>query len=154
MVLKLKLTLTLSFKDAMEIASAALTKLEEDGKEANICVVNKYGRPLVRLYMDNTRRATANIALKKAKLSSKTGYRTGYLQSAFDNHENGLSPSLLGIKEKNLVPYAGGVPIYVESEGEKYLIGGMGISNLSEKEDEKYAIVAVETSDKFSSDRK
>jgi uncharacterized protein GlcG (DUF336 family) len=134
----------LSFSEAMKIASAALTSLSEAGQKANICVVNVDRRSLVQFSMDETRPSTAHVANLKAKLSAHTGRRTRSLRDEFKNPESDLTPAVLGIKKEEEVPWAGGVPIYVKKGNEKVLIGGIGISNLSENDDEKHAIRAVE----------
>jgi len=144
----------LSFVEAKRIADAAVESLLATGQKANICVVNVYKRPLVKFSMDETRESTGTIATKKARLSAHTGRRTRYLRDEFKKPDGDLTPALFGIKKEDEVPYAGGVPIYFEVfQGKSILLGAIGISELSENDDEQHAVNAVENcgylSDRF-----
>lgn len=142
----------LGFKEALKIANKAMESLTAAGKKANICVANAFGTPLVRYRMDSTRDNTAHIALLKARLSAKTGHRTRKLRDMFKDPESLVTPDLFDIKPEEEVPFAGGVPVYEETGSEKTLLGSIGISELSEDEDETFAIEAAELAG-FKSDR-
>jgi len=134
----------LSFSEAMKIANEAVKNLSAAEQAASICVVNTDGRVLVQYCMDEARVSTIATALLKARLTAKTGRRTRYLRDAFKDPENDLTPEVLGVKDEECVPYAGGVPIYMGQDEKQILLGSIGISNLSENDDEQYAINAVE----------
>lgn len=135
---------SLSFPQAMDIAAATINNLVKVNQEASICVVDAAGQPLVQLMMDGARPFTSSIALKKAQLAAHTGYTTRHMRDGFKEPESGMTPALYGITKENEVPWAGGVPIY--APGGKTLMGGIGVSNLSEDEDEKHAIIGVAVS--------
>ena len=133
---------TLTSDEAWEIAAAAKATLAENGKKANICVVNREGWVLVQLGMDETKPMTANIAKIKATQAAMTGRRTRFISEKVSAGEWGLA--LLGFDPNSYCAAAGGIPIY--SQNHK-LLGGCGISNLHEDEDEKFCIQAVESCD-------
>ena len=133
---------TLTCDEAWEIAGAARAQLAKMERKANVCVVNRDGWVLVLLGMDGTKPMTANIAKIKATQAAFTGRRTRIIGEKVSAGEWGLG--LLGLDPKSYCPAAGGIPIYSKDHT---LLGGCGISNLHEDEDEKVCIHAVEVCD-------
>jgi len=131
----------LTSPEAWEIGSIAKENLIKVDKEGSICIVNSFGYLIFQFNMDYIRPMTVDIALAKARQAAKTGKRTSTFR---DDVRNGLiNLGALGIAERDFVPWAGGAPIYNKSG---ILLGGGGISNLKQEEDEYYIITAIEKS--------
>ncbi|MBR9703010.1 heme-binding protein [Candidatus Woesearchaeota archaeon] len=122
----------------MAIATEAIKRLEITGSVASISIVNIHGFEIARLVMDGAKPVSANVALMKAKQAAALGKLTSETRDEIE--EGKKTPALLGIQPDCVVPWAGGVPIYDE---EGNLLGGLGISNLTEDEDEDAAENAV-----------
>lgn len=131
---------TLTDDEAWKIAEAARTQLIAEGKKANVCVVNRDGRVLVLVGMDGTKPMTANIAKIKATQAASTGRRTRFIAEKVSANEWGLE--LLGLNPNSYCSAAGGIPIYSQDHT---LLGGCGVSNLHEDEDESVCLGAVES---------
>lgn len=122
----------LTIDQAIEIALEAKQLLQLRGKKASIHICNEQGTHLVSLTLPGTKGASISIARYKAEESAKTG------RSTRQNRDERIWPDLFGLER--LVGYAGGLPIY---DMEKNLLGAIGISGLSEEEDECFAADAV-----------
>ena len=136
----------LTSTEGWRIASSIRNALLDDGKQANICVVNRDGYPLCKIAMDNTRPFTATLAFHKAQQSASVGRRTRWIRDQVADNEIGLDA--LGIDPVKFVKWAGGVPVY--SQG--ILLGGAGVSNMSEDDDERFCAFGVEAC-RYASDR-
>ena len=128
--------ITLDFATAFHIATNAVKELEKVGKEAFIVVVDHRRNVKVYLAPDNAKDCSHNIAYQKADQSAATGKRTSTVNELVASGER--IPGDFGFKE--LVPWAGGVPIYDEHSN---LLGAIGISGLTEIEDEQAAVGAI-----------
>lgn len=137
----------LTSTEAWRIASSIRNALLDAGLSANVCVVNRDGRPLCEITMDNTRPFTATLAFHKAQQSASVGRRTRWIRDQVADGEIGLDA--LGIDPAKFVKWAGGVPVY-DSQGT--LLGGAGVSNLSEDQDEAFCAAGVEAC-RYASDR-
>ncbi len=135
----------LGHEKAWLMASYALKMLTERGWGASVCLVNKSGRTLVDLHMDQSRGLSLAMAQRKAWQSAHTGWRTGFLDQMVQSGKRPLGA--LGIDPHSYCPAAGGVPIYDDAER---LVGGLGVSNLSPRQDEEIAVCAVEQAGFFS----
>ena len=91
------------------------------------------------LGMNETKPMTRNIAMLKARQAASTGRRTRLVRDMVAAGEWGLG--LLELDKDTYCPIAGGVPVYSQDQ---VLLGGCGVSNLHEDEDEKVWIHAVE----------
>lgn len=129
---------SLSDSEAWDLASRARELLLSEGKRASLCVYNRQGQLLVWCVMDDTRPSTAEIARHKARQAAHTGRSTRTVRDAV--RQGTYAPELLGIRREEFVPFAGGVPVYSR---EGVPLGGIGISALSEDEDESYCLRAV-----------
>lgn len=139
---------SLTGTEAWRIGSAIRNALLDDGKQANICVVNRDGHLLLELAMDNTRPFTATVARLKAQQSARTWRRTRWIRDQVKANE--LTPYVLGIPKDEFIAWAGGIPTYTPDG--KTLLGAAGVSNLAEDDDEKFCAYGVEVCG-FSSDR-
>jgi len=133
----------LSEAEAWKIAASARKHLHNDGRAASICVVNSMGKALVQSAMDGSQGYTLHIARLKARQAAQIGRRTRFLRDKVADPDHPYTPELLGIKLSRFIPWAGGVPVFAK-DGTP--LGGIGISNLSEDQDEHYCILAVEES--------
>lgn len=135
----------LSHKEAWDLVKIAHGLLEDGKKSANICVVTRQGQVLLHAAMDEACPATMNIALLKAQQSASVGRRTRWIRDLILAKE--ATKGLFDIDPEKYVPWAGGVPIYSK---EGILLGAMGISNLTEDEDEKFCLLSIEKADYIS----
>lgn len=129
---------SLIFNEAKEIVVAALQTLETQSNVASVVIVNRDGTEIIRVVMDGVRPFTSHVASLKAKQAAWTGRPTSKTRDEIDAGEK--NSGLLGINVDVLVPWAGGMPIY-DQEG--HLLGGVGVSNLTQEEDEMVAENAI-----------
>ena len=129
----------LTFQEAWRLAAAGLQELKRSGKAANLCLANRYGQALVQATMDAARPVTAHFALLKARQAALSGQRTRWLRDKLAAGE--ITLGLFQIPREEFMPWAGGVPLY---GADGVLLGGMGMSNLDENEEEAFVIRLVE----------
>jgi glc operon protein GlcG len=129
----------LTADEAWTIAGLARDMLQSQGWAASFCVVNRHGEPLLSFILDGVRPFTAGIALLKARQSASTGRRTRFIRDKLSSGEWNMG--FAGLDAASYCPLAGGVPIYDQAGN---LLGGCGISNLNEDQDEQVAGHAVE----------
>jgi uncharacterized protein GlcG (DUF336 family) len=130
----------LTFEEAWKLAAACLLELGTLSKVANLCLANRYGQVLVQATMDLARPVTAHFAVLKARQAALSGQRTRWLRDKLATGE--VTLGLFGISKEEFMPWAGGVPVY-DTDG--VLLGGMGMSNLDENEEEAFIIRLVES---------
>ena len=130
----------LDFQEAWDLLAAALQELKDSGRAANLCAANRYGQVLVQATMDAARPVTAHFAVLKARQAALSGQRTRWLRDQLAAGE--ITLGLFGLSREDFMPWAGGVPIYSR---EGVLLGGMGVSNLDENEEETFVIQLVES---------
>ena len=134
--------MSLHFPAAFRIAEQAAKILQAADLHACICVCGLQGEPIVHFRMDVVRPFTFHLAMLKARQAAHTGKSTRELRDLYASGER--MPEVFGIALEEMVCWAGGVPVYgktVEIAGA--LLGGVGISNLHEDQDESFAIDAV-----------
>lgn len=129
---------SLTSDSAMAIVAAAVEALKKRGAVASICIVNVHGFEVAKLIMDGARPFTANVALLKAKQAATIGKLTSETRDQLAEGE--VTPEILGLQPERTIRWAGGAPIY---DQEKNLLGGLGISNLTQEEDENVAKEAL-----------
>lgn len=129
---------SLTSDEAQVIMGAAMYTLKARVKVASVVIVNRDGMEIVKVVMDNIKPFTVNVASLKAKQSVWTGKPTSKIRDEVDAGEKTLG--VLGIDPDNFIPWAGGVPIYDKND---HLLGGIGVSNLAQEEDEMVAESAV-----------
>lgn len=121
---------SLSYDEAERILQAAIQTLRTQLEVASVSLVNHAGTEIAKAVMDGVRPFTANVALLKARQAALTGKPTEVTRDEIK--EGKKTAQLLGLDPAYVVPWAGGMPIY---DNENNLIGGIGVSNLEEKED-------------------
>lgn len=129
----------LTFREAWELLAAALRELERAGQAANVCAANRYGQVLAQANMDEARPITARFAELKARQAALSGQSTRWLRDKLAAGE--ITLGLFGLSREQFMPWAGGVPVYSR---EGVLLGGVGMSNLDENEEEALVIRLVE----------
>ncbi len=129
---------SLTSKEAEKIMEAAIQTLEKRSQVAAIVIVNFCGIEIAKAVMDGVRLFTANVALLKAQQSALTGKSTAQIRN--DVQSGGVTTRILGIDPEEFIKWAGGVPVY-DKRG--HLLGGVGVSNLTQEEDEIVAKAAV-----------
>ena len=129
---------SLTSDEAEAIMEAAIQTLKTQFKVASISIVNRDGTEIAKAVMDGVKSSSANAATLKARQSAWRGKSTA--ETRDDISAGKVTAEVLGIDPKCLVPWAGGVPIY-DQEG--HLLGGIGVSNLAQEDDEMVAENAV-----------
>ncbi|MDP1884452.1 MAG: heme-binding protein [Candidatus Moranbacteria bacterium] len=129
---------TLTSDEAQGILAAAIQTLKAQFKVAAVSIVNRDGTEIAKVVMDGVKSASANVATLKAKQAAWRGKSTAETRDEIGAGK--ITAEVLGIDPKQLVPWAGGMPIY-DKEGN--LLGGIGVSNLAQEEDEMVAKSAV-----------
>jgi uncharacterized protein GlcG (DUF336 family) len=127
---------SLTSKEAEKIIVAAIWIAEKSGKAISISLHNRDQTEIARFVMDGVKPLTAEIACSKSFQSSWAGKSTKETRDKIKAGE--MTPADLNLR--NVIPWAGGLPIF-DKEG--HLIGGIGVSNLKEDEDEDIAMTAV-----------
>lgn len=133
--------------DAWKIGCVIRDELRARNLSASIAVVDRGGFPMFQVSMVGARPFTATVALRKAEQAAQVGRRTRWIRDQVKEGSIGLD--VFGIPQSRFVGWAGGVPIYTP---EGVLLGGAGVSNLAEHEDEQICIIGVRTAG-FWSDR-
>ncbi len=129
---------SLTSTEAEKIIAAAIGTLESQLDVASIVLVNRDETEIAKTVMDGVKPLTARIAFMKARQAAWTGKPTD--QTRNDIAAGKFTAISLGINPEELVPWAGGVPIY-DQEG--HLLGGIGVSNLAQEKDKDVAENAV-----------
>ncbi len=129
---------SLTLDEAQRILAAAIQTLETQFKVAAVSISNRDGTEIAKAVMDGVKSASANVATLKAKQAAWRGKSTADTRDEIG--AGNVTAEVLGIDPKLLVPWAGGLPIY-DQEG--HLLGGIGVSNLAQEDDEAVAENAV-----------
>lgn len=129
---------SLTSDEAGDIMAAAIQQLKAQSKAAAISIVNRDGVEIAKTVMDGIRPFTYNVAFLKAKQAAFIGKRTSATGDEISKGEK--TAELLGIDPKCITVWAGGVPIYDENN---HLLGAIGISNLTQEEDDEIATHAI-----------
>ncbi len=129
---------SLTYEEAEKIMAAAIQTATTQFKVVSISIVNRDRTEIAKAIMDGVRPFTANVALLKAQQAALVGKPTSEIRDKISDGE--ITPEVFGIDPKYLVPWAGGMPIY---DTENHLLGGIGVSNLTQEEDAMVAENAV-----------
>jgi len=129
---------SLTSDEAEKIMAEAIQILKQNDLAASIVITNRDGTEIAKSVMDGVDPFTAHVASLKAQQAAWTGQST---RKTRDEIEAGKKTAkVLGISPKRLVPWAGGMPVY---DQDSHLLGGIGVSNLSQDEDEGVARNAI-----------
>lgn len=127
----------LTVNDALAVVNKAVELAQQQEVKISVVVVNADGRILSEGFMPGARPMTQTVARLKAEQSAATGKTTRQNRDLLSQGE--VTPQVWGIAPEEFIKWAGGVPIYKNGE----LVGAVGISNLSEDEDERLALTSV-----------
>ncbi|MBX7124886.1 MAG: heme-binding protein [Cyclobacteriaceae bacterium] len=124
-----------SAHEARQLMDVALAEAEKIGKQLVVSVCGPETELLAFLRMDGANQASATIAQNKAYTAAKDRKSTRMLGQYMKEKERQVGfwgdPRITG--------FGGGLPIVINGQ----VIGGIGISGLSEAEDERIAAVAI-----------
>lgn len=124
---------SLSFDDALRIATEAVKIAKARGGPIGVVVVNREGRVLVALRMDDVSFMNLDVAQSKAVTAAALGVPTDAIEQAIE----GGKTSLLAVS--GLGAIGGGVPIM---RGGK-VVAGIGVSGGTPADDKTIAEAAI-----------
>ena len=125
----------ISSQEAIKLLGHAITEASKVNRHIAIAVCGPEGELIAFLRMDEASPAAAKIAKNKA-YTAAVDRKSTRLMGEFMHGQN-RPPAFWG--DQGITGFGGGVPII---QGEK-VIGGIGISGLSEDEDERIAYAAI-----------
>jgi glc operon protein GlcG len=125
-----------SSKEAHQLVAHALAEAEKINKHIAIAVAGPEGEMISFLRMDGAAPASALIAQNKAYTAARDRKTTRQMGEYMK--EKGRPPAFWG--DLGITGFGGGIPII---QNEK-VIGSIGISGLSEDEDERIANAAIQ----------
>jgi glc operon protein GlcG len=125
----------ISFREALQLIDAVILEAEKISKPVAVAVAGPEGELLAFLRMDGASPAASVIAHNKAYTASrdrKTTREMGEFMTTF-----GRPQAYWG--DRGITGFGGGVPVLHQKE----IIGGIGVSGLSEEEDERICHAAI-----------
>ena len=133
------LNMSITLEQAEKAVQAAKAKATEISVPMNIAVVDRGGNIVAFVRMDNAWLGSTDIAIKKAKTANYFDMNSGELGKL--SQPGG---DLYGIEISNngLISFPGGVLL---KDAQKNIIGAIGVSGGSVKQDEKVAEAGAET---------
>ena len=124
-----------SSQEAIKLLGHAITEASKINKHIAIAVCGPEGELISFLRMDEASAAASKIAQNKAYTAARDRKSTKLMGQFM--HEKNRPSTFWG--DKGITGFGGGVPIVM---GDK-VIGGIGISGLSEEDDERIAFAAI-----------
>lgn len=125
----------LSHADAALMVDTIRAELERQNKGAAIAVVDEHGELLAFLRTDGCPLASITIAINKAFTASRERKESAAVGQASRNENFPMT----NFGELRYVTWGGGVPVVHEGR----VIGGVGVSGLSEAEDVALAKIGL-----------
>jgi glc operon protein GlcG len=126
-----------SSQEAIKMLGQAIVEAGRINKHIAIAVCGPEGELIAFLRMDQASPASSLIAQNKAYTAARDRKSTRLMGEFMNN--NNRPPAFWG--DPGITGFGGGVPISQEGK----VIGGIGISGLSEEEDERIAYAAIES---------
>lgn len=117
----------IGFEAARGLLTQAAERLEADDLGAAVAVVDAHGELVAFLRSDGCKLPSVTIAVNKAFTAARLGTPSGELGQR--SREEGFPLTNFG--DARYVGWGGGVPIVIDSA----VVGGVGVSGLSEAED-------------------
>jgi glc operon protein GlcG len=124
-----------SSQEAIKMLGHAIVEAGKINKHIAIAVSGPEGELISFLRMDGASPAASLIAQNKAYTAARD--RKSTKQMGEFMHQNNRPPAFWG--DKGITGFGGGVPIVQDGK----VIGGIGISGLSEEEDERIAYASI-----------
>lgn len=131
----MKQKIILSHTDAMTMLSTIRERADQSGDALAVAIVDEHGALLAFLRTDDCRLSSIQIAQNKAYTAAREHVPSKTLGQS--SKANGFPMTNFG--ELRYVTWGGGLPIIHEGE----VIGGIGVSGLTEDEDIDYAEYAL-----------
>lgn len=125
----------ISSQEAIKMLGHAIVEAGKINKHIAIAVCGPEGELIAFLRMDGASPAASVIAQNKAYTAARDRKSTKHMGEFM--HENNRPPAFWG--DSGITGFGGGVPVVQEGK----TIGGIGISGLSEEEDERIAYAAI-----------
>jgi glc operon protein GlcG len=126
-----------SSQEAIRMLGHAIVEAGQINKHIAIAVCGPEGELIAFLRMDQASPAASRIAQNKAYTAARDRKSTKYMGEFMAKHNR--PPAFWG--DARITGFGGGVPIVMEGK----VIGGIGISGLTEEEDEHIAYAAIES---------
>lgn len=130
-----------SSKEAQALINAVIAEAERINESIAVAIVGPEGEPIAFLRMDEASPAASVIAQNKAYTSARDRKSTRKMGEFM--LDNDRPPAFWG--DKGITGFGGGLPIVQNNK----VIGGIGISGLSEDEDERIAAIAIQAVYKY-----
>src|SRR5258706_3333635 len=124
-----------SFREALQLIEHGIEEAERLIRHIAICVTGTEGELISFVRMDKAAPASARVAQNKAYTAARDRKST----KEMGNFMNEMNRPAAFWGDPGITGFGGGVPIL---HNEK-VIGGIGVSGLSEAEDERIAIAAI-----------
>jgi len=126
-----------SFKEALKMIEVVVLEAEKINKPVDVAVCGPEGELISFLRMDEASGAASVIAHNKAYTCARDRKSTREMGEFMLNKNR--PPAFWG--DKGITGFGGGFPIVQNST----VIGGIGVSGLSEEEDERIANAAIQS---------
>jgi glc operon protein GlcG len=126
-----------SSQEAIKMLGHAIVEAGQINKHIAIAVCGPEGELIAFLRMDQANPASSVIAQNKAYTAARDRKTTSQMGKFMNNEQR--PPAFWG--DKGITGFGGGVPIIQDGT----VIGGIGISGLSEEEDERIAYASIHT---------
>ena len=133
----MKTELTLCDEDASVAIAAIRAELNTRGKRAAIAVTDPHGELIALLRLSGTALNAMTVATNKAFTAARLRRSSAELGRAVRHPQAGYDIAYFG--DGRYVGFAGGLPVMKDG----YVLGAVGVSGLSQAEDEELAQVGV-----------
>ena len=127
----------LTENEAHKIIDTIWNELKVRNKQAIIAVADAHGELLAFLRMEKAKLSSITVAQNKAYTSARTKRTTFEVGKNSTDPITGYDIAFYG--DPRIVGFGGGVPIWQEGE----VIGAVGVSGLSQEEDDELAKIGV-----------
>ena len=125
-----------SSKEAQQLIAVVVSEAEKLGKPIAVAVAGPEGELISFLRMDGVNAASAVIAQNKAYTCARD--RKSSREMGQYMREKNTPPGFWG--DERITGFGGGLPIRQDNQ----VIGGIGVSGLSQEEDERIANAAIQ----------
>jgi glc operon protein GlcG len=124
------------FREAFQMVEVVIAEAEKMKKHVAVAVCGPEGELVAFLRMDRAAGAAATIAQNKAYTCARDRKSTREMGEFMNSKSR--PPAFWG--DRGITGFGGGFPILHDN----WVIGGIGVSGLSEEEDEELAKMAIE----------
>jgi glc operon protein GlcG len=134
----MKTVAVLQYSDAKRILDTIVEKALQMQKAAVIAIADSHGELIVFARMDNAPLASIRVAANKAWTAARERKPTKEIGDKVRSPERGFDIAYYG--DPKFVGWGGGIPIWKDGE----VVGAVGVSGLSSKEDIELATIGLE----------